>query len=167
MGRCLRPAYNVPAATKPSVPHLSKKMLTFTIPEAPLSSQRALARAPLAITTPSLGGEPHTTFEPPMINQMAHLGRLGSLPPASGDFINDIQQWFRPGALAHQMACQGMACHTYDGSPVQWDSVQGGWEEPLSSADHMCACYVARNLLRPPGTSLHAPQPRPQQQMFR
>lgn len=42
------------------------------------------------------------------------------------------------GGLTHQMAHQGMDCHTYDGSPVQWDSVRGGGEEPLSLADHMC-----------------------------
>lgn len=36
------------------------------------------------------------------------------------------------------MASQGLACHTDDGSPVQWDSVQGGGEDPLSLADHVC-----------------------------
>lgn len=69
------------------------------IPEAPRSSQLTLPLAPLAITTSSLGGETHTTFDPPMINQVAHLGRLRSLPPASRDFNHDIQQQFRPGAL--------------------------------------------------------------------
>lgn len=69
-----------------SFPHLSNRTLMSMIPEVPSLPQLALPLAP-----PSLGGEPHTTFDPPMINQVAHLGRPESLPPAPGDFIREIQ----------------------------------------------------------------------------
>lgn len=116
--------------------HLSKRMLESTIPGAPHNSQLTPPLAPLAITAPFLGGEPHTTFDLPMINQVAHLGRLGSLLLASGGFIRDIQQQFRPGALHTRWPTRAWpATHMMD--LLSGGILQGGGEEPLSLADHM------------------------------
>lgn len=121
-----------------SFPHLSKRMSASVIPEVPPLPQPALPLAP-----PSLGGEPHTTFDPPMIDQVAIWGglRLCHLPLG----ISSVRSSSGPSpgwrGLTYQMAHQGMDCHTYDGSPVQWDSVRGSGEEPLSLADHMCLLH--------------------------
>lgn len=85
------------------VPHLSKRTLVSVIPEAPPLPQPALPLAP-----PSLGGEPHTTFDPPMIDQVAIWGGLSLCQLPLG--ISSLRSSSGPSP-------GGGAAYTPDGTP--------------------------------------------------
>lgn len=141
-------------------PICQKRTLASMIPAAPPSSTLT---PHLAAPQPFYPVGNQQCLSSSHDQSIAHLGRLGSQPPALWGHPSVVPA----GSLVHQMV------HSARGSPAKEmmdllssGSMYGAAGRVCSARLTACACHVGRDLLRPPGASLHAPQPRPEQQML-
>lgn len=138
------------------------------IPQAPLAPSRLHTWQPPAVPPALPWGviphHPHASHN----QSVTHLGQLGSLPPALRGLGHDIHQWFRLGALHTRWPTpwgHGPATEMMD--LLSFGTMPGAAGRVHAARLTTCVCCVGRDVLRPAGASLHAPQPGPQQQMLR